>query len=245
MYTRHREKPLTVIILKEVIMKLQLQEIARSIEISVVQSDHSLDDLNRAAGLALKNNFSVVYSLPCFTKELSALLKGSESAVGAVISFPSGGEATDVRVFQAERLLENGGEEFDMVMNIGYLKAGRLKEAREDISAVKKVIGAHPLKVIMEAARLTEAELKTACELIIDGGGDYAKTGTGWINAATTFRHIEIMADAIKGRIKMKASGGVRGLDMLERMYDMGVSRFGIRMDAAVAIYEEAVQKLG
>lgn len=224
---------------------MKLHDIARSIEISVVQSNHSLTDLNNAAALAIKYDFSVVYSLPCFTRELSDILKGSNSAVGAVISFPSGGEMTPVRVCQAQRLLENGAEEYDMVMNLGYLKAGRFNEVREDIEAVKKVIGSHPLKVIMEVGHLTEDELRSACSILVDGGADYAKTGTGWLSAPTTFRHIEIMSEVIKGRIKMKASGGVRGLDMLTRMYDMGVSRFGIRMDAAVAIYEEAVAKLG
>lgn len=224
---------------------MQLQDVAQTIEISIVQSHHSLTDLLQTAEAAKKYHFAVVYSLPGFTKELSGLLKGSDVAVGGVISFPSGGETREVRIHQAETLLKNGAQDFDMVLNLGYLKAGRTKEVREDIEAVRGVIGSHPLKVIMEVSYLTDDELRTACQLIIDGGGDYAKTGTGWAKNPTQYHHIEIMREVIQGRIKMKASGGVRGLEMLMKMHDMGVSRFGIREDAAIAIINEINGKLG
>ena len=104
---------------------------------------------------------------------------------------------------------------------------------------IKDVAGDMTYKVILETPQFNDEELKIACELCIDGGADFVKTGTGTLGA-TDVHTIEVISKALKGRAKIKASGGIRTLETVDAMLDLGVARFGIGMNSAIKLFEAA-----
>ena len=162
--------------------------------------------------------------------------------IGGVVGFPSGGETTASKLFQAKELKEAGCNEIDMVLNIGKLKSGMLNDIEDEIRQIKATVSPLPLKVIMEVVLLTDEEIKTASSIILKAGADYIKTGTGWAGA-TTLHHIDLIKETVGDAIKLKVAGGVRTLDTLLEMYQMGVSRFGIGYKSALSIMEECINR--
>ena len=145
-------------------------------------------------------------------------------------------------MFQAKELKEAGCNEIDMVLNIGKLKSGMLNDIEDEIRQIKAAVSPLPLKVIMEVVLLTDEEIKTASSIILKAGADYIKTGTGWAGA-TTLHHIDLIKETVGDAIKLKVAGGVRTLDTLLEMYQMGVSRFGIGYKSALSIMEECINR--
>ncbi len=213
------------------------QEFARMVDISAVRAQSTKSEVDQIISAAKNYNFVCVFGLNSFVPYIAQQLKGfDEIAVGGVVGFPSGGESTTAKCFQASELLAQGCSEIDMVLNVGKLKSSMYSDVVADISAVRKVVNV-PLKVILEAPLLEERELADAAKIILDCGADFVKTGTGWAGA-TTLRHVEIIANEVGGKIKMKVAGGVRDIETVEAMRAMGVSRFGIGYAAALKMIE-------
>jgi len=136
-------------------------------------------------------------------------------------------------------LIADGVGEIDMMINVGRLKSGHCDYVRDEIRALVDLKGSMTLKVILETFYLTTDEIKKACELCIKAGADYVKTGSGWTKVSATYDTISLIARFVNGAIKVKASGGIRDLDTLDKMFQMGVSRFGINMEASKRILSE------
>lgn len=224
-------------------MALNPTDVARVIDISALQTYNTEDEVQQLVKAARDYHFVCAFTLPYYLPTLIKAFEKDDTLVGAPIGFPTGAEPSDVKAFQARRSYELGCDEFDMVMNVGALKSKRFDVVEKDIAAVYREIGGKPLKVIVEAPYLTDAELEAACKIVLASGAMYVKSGTGWAPKPTEFKHIEIMAKIVSGKIKLKAAGGIRDYDMLKRMWDMGVSRFGISMKPAIAIVKEAAAK--
>ena len=187
-----------------------------------------------------KYHFICAFALSCYLPKLVQVLKEVDTLVGAPIGFPSGAELPEIKAFQAKTLYDIGCDEFDMVLNVGWLKSKQYGKVERDIKAVYNVISGKPLKVIVEATYLTEKELIDACHIVINSGAEYVKTGTGWAPNPTELSHIETMVKAVDGKIKIKAAGGIKDYDTLCRMHEMGVSRFGVGVKSGIEIMEEA-----
>lgn len=128
-------------------------------------------------------------------------------------------------------------------MNISAFKSGLDDMVVRDVRAVRDAIGPNVVyKCILEVCYLNDDEIRHACELLIEGGVDYVKTSTGKAGPAT-LHHVEVMSGACKGRAKIKAAGGIRSIETVERMLDLGVERFGVGLESAVKIIEEANSK--
>ncbi|MEI7615835.1 MAG: deoxyribose-phosphate aldolase, partial [Actinomycetota bacterium] len=224
-------------------MNLKPYEVARMIDVSVLKTTSTEIDIQMLVDSAKKYHFICAFSLSCYLPTLVKELKGSDTLVGAPIGFPSGAEMSEIKAFQAKTLYDIGCDEFDMVLNVGWLKSGEFDKVEKDIRAVHDVISGKPLKVIVEAMYLTDKELVDACSIVVNSGADYIKTGTGWAEKPTEFSHIETMVKAVKGKIKIKAAGGIKDYDTLCRMHDMGVSRFGVGVNSGISIVEEALLK--
>lgn len=219
-------------------MKYTKEQVARLIDISAVRADSTLDDVNSVITAAKDYNLICLFGMPSFVDYIVEQMKGYDTIeIGGVVGFPSGAETTSIKVLQAAELKEKGCTEIDMVMNIGKLKSGLLEEVREDIERVKAVAAPRPLKVIIEVALLTDEEIVTASKIVRDAGADYVKSGTGWAGS-TTLEHVKLMKDAVGDDIKIKVAGGVRDLDTLRAMHQMGVSRFGIGYKAVLDIMD-------
>jgi deoxyribose-phosphate aldolase len=133
-----------------------------------------------------------------------------------------------------------GCNEIDMVMNIGKLVSGDLSEVKADVKAVADVVLPRTMKVIIEYSVLTYEEAKQACEICVDCGVTFVKTGTGWIGRGTTVEDVRFIKSVVGDRARIKASGGIRDLAMLVEMYKEGASRFGVNLRSGISIVEEA-----
>lgn len=220
---------------------LTVKDIAYMMDPSVLKLDTSYEDVYALVEACKKYGFGCCFAWPGYYTLLSELLKDTDTAFGTSLSFPSGQEATCTKVQQAEYFMSMNPAEVDMVMNVGWLKSKRYEEVVADIRAVRQATQGASLKVIIEAMLLTDDEIRKACDLAIEGGADYVKSGTGFSSDPTTIHHVEVMHDAIAGRAKLKVAGGVRSLDTLLKMYKRGADRFGIGLASAVKIIEEAI----
>lgn len=154
-------------------------------------------------------------------------LKGSDVKVCAVIGFPLGAMGKDAKVFEAKNCIENGADEIDMVINIGFMKAGMYQEVEDEIRAIKQVMGDKVLKVIIENCYLTEDEKVKACELVMNAGADFVKTSTGFGTGGATLEDLKLMKKTVGDKIKIKAAGGVRDLDVAAAFISAGATRLG------------------
>jgi deoxyribose-phosphate aldolase len=215
-------------------------DIAYLIDASVLKLDTSYEDVNALIDACKKYGFGCAFAWPGYYELLSKELEGTKTAFGTSLSFPSGQETTFIKVTQAHYFVSLGAAEVDMVMNVGWLKSKRYGEVLEDIKAVRFACKNTSLKVIIEAMLLTDEEITKACEIVMEAGADYVKSGTGFSAAPTTIHHVEVMKKAIGDKIKLKVAGGVRDLDTLLKMYKRGADRFGIGLASAIKIMEEA-----
>jgi deoxyribose-phosphate aldolase len=158
----------------------------------------------------------------------AGILADSDVEVGTVIGFPHGSHRTETKVFEAQRALEDGASELDMVINIGFLRSGEDDRVEEDIRAVVETARARAIvKVILENAYLTKDEIVRGCQIVERAGGDYVKTSTGFAPSGATLDDLRLMRATVSARVKVKAAGGVRSLDALLDVMAAGADRCG------------------
>ncbi len=223
-------------------MELSPKDIARLIDISTVQAQHGEAEIRELVGYAKEYSFIAVHALPCWAKFLSTLLSDRDDIlVGGPVGFPAGAHTTETKVFEARQLLADGLQEMDLMMNISKLRSGEYDYVENEVKAIVEIASAKnvPLKVIIEAYHLTADEIKKACELCINAGAEFVKTGTGWTPTGATLEVISLITSFVGDAIKVKASGGIRDLDTFIKMYTMGVARFGINVNASIRIIQE------
>ncbi len=224
-------------------MKRNVKDIARLIDISAVQVFHGKKEINELVAIAKREHFLAVHALPSWTSYLRDAVAGSGVLVGGPVGFPSGGHTTEVKVLEARGMARDGVDEMDMMINVGRLKAGDDEWVYKDIQKVIEAAGEIPVKVILEILYLTDDEIKRACEICIRAGAAFVKTGTGWHSGGTTVERIRLIASFTKDAIRIKAAGGVRGLETVRDMLELGVARFGINVQASIDVLRE-VEKL-
>ncbi len=190
---------------------------------------------------AKKFKFFSVCINSCYIPLAKQLLKGSSVKICTVVGFPLGATATESKVFEAKQAIEAGASEIDMVINIGFLKSKNYVEVFKDISDVKLAIGKTPLKVILEISELSKNDIVKACEICLDAKVEFVKTSTGFSKSGATLTAVKIIKKTIKGKAKIKASGGIRDLDTAQKYLEVGVSRIGTSSGVAI-INEELAQ---
>jgi deoxyribose-phosphate aldolase len=223
-------------------MLLTAAEIAGMIDLSCVRTESSRADIEEMVAAACRYGFGQVSVLQCFIPYTRQLLEGAPNTrlVGNV-SFPTGSDSTSVKVLQAKEMKAAGCDEIDVVMNIGKLRSGDIAEVGADVRAV--VEAAHPLsvKVIIEVMSLTPEETQRACEICLEAGAAFVKTGTGWAARPTTRQDVLLIRSLVGDRIRIKASGGIRSLKSLLAMYEAGASRFGVNLKSGIKIVQAAL----
>jgi len=223
-------------------MLLTAKEIAQMIDISCVRTTSSKADIEEMVAAARRYGFGQVSVNQCFIPYTRQLLKGSLNIhIVGNVSFPSGSDSTSLKVAQAKEMLAAGCDEIDMVMNIGKLRSKELGEVEADVRAVIETAHPVPVKVIIEVMYLTREETEQACGICVRSGAAFVKTGTGWADRGTTLEDVRLVKSFVGDRIKIKASGGIRDLDMLAQMYQAGARRFGVNLKSALKIIEECL----
>ena len=152
---------------------------------------------------------------------------GDKLAICTVIGFPNGYATTAAKCFMASDAVENGADEVDMVINIGWAKDGKWSDITEEIAAIKEACNGKLLKVIIETCLLTDEEKIALCKCVSDSGADYIKTSTGFSKAGATFHDVELFAKHIAPHVKIKAAGGISSIEDAEEFIRLGADRLG------------------
>jgi deoxyribose-phosphate aldolase len=212
------------------------RQIAKTIDHSLLRPE--LDDAFVEAGCRLAAEYDVasVCVRPVDVRRAKAILAGTAVAVGTVIGFPHGSSTTATKVFEANRALSDGATELDMVIDIGALKSGRDADVQADIAAVVTV--AHQagalVKVILENAYLTDDEKVRGSRLTEAAGAEFVKTSTGFAPSGATHEDLALMRRTVSPQVQVKAAGGVRTLDALIDVMNLGVTRVGATATKAI-----------
>ena len=152
---------------------------------------------------------------------------GDKLAVCTVIGFPNGYDTSAAKCFMAKDAVDNGADEVDMVINLGWVKDRRWEDLLSEIRAVKATCGSKVLKVIIECCMLTDEEKIRLCGIVTDSGADYIKTSTGFGGGGALREDVALFARHIGPHVKIKAAGGIAGLQDAEDFIALGASRLG------------------
>lgn len=237
-------------------MNFTIQELAKMIDHSLLHPTMTDQELEDGCKLALEYDVAAVCIKPYFVKETSKLLKGSTVQVCSVIGFPHGNSTIKLKVLEARQACKDGATEIDMVVNCGKVLGKDWKYVRKEIKAINKECEKHGaiLKVIFENDLLPEDKYKIKlCKICSKVGVAFVKTSTGYgfvkgadgkysYNGATE-HDLKLMRKYSDPKVQIKAAGGVRTLDGLLWVKDLGCTRLGA--SATVAIMEEAKSRLG
>jgi deoxyribose-phosphate aldolase len=215
---------------------LSYSSVAKTIDHSLLKPE--LDDAFVEAGCRLAARYEVasVCVRPRDVERARDLLVGSGVAVGTVIGFPHGSVKTETKVFESRLALQNGASELDMVIDIGALISGDDRYVQRQIAEVVDV--AHKqgalVKVILENAFLTDEQKVRGCHLVEAAGADFVKTSTGFAPTGATIEDLKLMRRSVSPRIGVKAAHGIRTLDALLEVLEIGVTRVGATATAAM-----------
>ena len=152
---------------------------------------------------------------------------GDKLPICTVIGFPNGYSTTAAKCFETRDAVENGADEIDMVINIGWLKDGRDGDLLEEIRAVKQACQGRLLKVIIETCLQTDDEKIRMCRIVSQSGAEYIKTSTGFSTAGATFDDVALFARHVEPHVKIKAAGGISSMEDAEKFLSLGASRLG------------------
>ena len=175
----------------------------------------------------------------CYVKQAKDYV-GDRIPICTVIGFPNGYDTREVKCFQAQNAVENGADEIDTVINVGFVKDGRYDEVLAELRDIRAHCAGKILKVIIETCLLTEEEKIRLCSVVSESGADYIKTSTGFAGGGATFDDVSLMRAHSAPHLKIKAAGGIRDLADAERFIRLGADRLGTsRIVKAVRKKEE------
>jgi len=205
------------------------RHLARFIDHTLLKPDATATEVDRLCDEAGEYGFAAVCVNPTWVRRCAERLRGTDVAVASVVGFPFGTSVPEVKAMEARRAVRDGAREIDMVINIGALKSGDLALVREDI--VKVSDACHEAgalnKVIIEAALLTDEEKVVASRLARQARADYVKTSTGYASGGATVYDVALMREAVGPHMGIKAAGGIRSADDVEKMIAAGATRIG------------------
>ena len=203
------------------------RELAGLIDHTVLRADATRSDVLRVCEEATHWGFPVLFIPPCYVEEAVEAVQGAAIRVGIPVGFPLGGHSTATKEAEARDGVLRGATVLDMVINISRLKSGDYDWVRRDMAAVREATPTAEHKVILETCLLTREEIRTACRLAVEAGMDYVKTSTGFSTAGASVDHVRVMKEAVAGRAKVKASGGIRDLPTMLALLEAGADRIG------------------
>lgn len=209
-------------------------KINQYIDHTLLKSSTTERDIIDLCNEAKKYQFYTVCVNSCYVALAKQLLTKSSVKICTVVGFPLGANATEAKVFEAQKAIEDGADEIDMVINIGLLKSKNYVAVFKDISDVKLAIGRVPLKVILEISELSKNEIIKACEICLDAKADFIKTSTGFSKGGATLTAVKIIRKTVRDQAKIKASGGIRDLETVKKYIDAGADRIGTSSGVAI-----------
>lgn len=208
---------------------MDINEILSKVDHTILKQEATWEDVKQICDDGMKYKTASICIAPSYVKQSVEYIKQNNSSlkVCTVIGFPNGYNTTETKVFETQNAVANGAEEIDMVINIGWLKDKQYDNILKEIKEIKKACNGKILKVIIETCLLTEEEKIKMCKIVSEAGADYIKTSTGFSKAGATFADVELMVKNIAEGVKVKAAGGISGLEDAEKFINLGASRLG------------------
>jgi deoxyribose-phosphate aldolase len=216
-------------------MVMATTNIAALIDHTLLKPEATKQQIEALCQEAKEYQFASVCVNPTWVSTAAALLQGSGVMVCTVIGFPLGATTSETKAFETKNAIENGANEVDMVINIGALKDHNDELVEKDIRAVVDAAkGKAHTKVIIETILLTQEEKIRACELSLKAGADFVKTSTGFSTGGATVEDIALMRKTVGPDMGVKASGGVRSTEDVQKMIEAGATRIGASSSIAI-----------
>ncbi len=204
----------------------KIEEILSKVDHTLLGVDSTWDDIKTIIDDGIKYKTASVCIPPSFVKRANEYAQG-RIEICTVIGFPNGYSTTLVKCYEAEDAVDNGADEIDMVINVGWAKEGRFDDILDEINKVKKSCKGRLLKVIIETCLLTDDEIVNMCDVINKSDADYIKTSTGFSTEGANFRVVELMKNNINSSKCIKAAGGISSIEDADKYLDIGADRLG------------------
>lgn len=202
-------------------------EILKKVDHTVVAQTTTWEQIKNICDDGIKYNVASVCIPPSYVKDAKKYV-GDKIKVCTVIGFPNGYNTTNVKVYETLSAIEEGADEIDMVINLGWLKDKKYGDIEKEIKAIKNVCGERVLKVIIETGLLTDEEKTIMCGIVKNAGADYIKTSTGFSTSGATFEDIQLFKRELKEtNVKIKAAGGIKSFEDAEKFVEFGADRLG------------------
>lgn len=199
-------------------------DIAPFIDHALLNPTATLEQVKQWCEQADRYQFAAVCVYPTYVRQAVELLQNKNPQVCTVIGFPTGANTSAVKLYEAQEAVENGATELDVVINLGWLKAGKIEELHQEIAEICEQ--APIVKAILETTLLTDAEKRLAAEICIDAGVAFLKTSTGW-NGGATVADVKLLKEVAREQVGIKASGGIRTLEQAFDLILAGATRLG------------------
>ena len=200
-------------------------DIATYIDHTLLKPSAIPEEVKQLCQEAWQYNFPAVCVYPAAVRQARELLHDKNPNICTVIGFPTGAVTSAVKLYEAQEAVENGADELDVVINLGWLKSGESDKIYQEIARICSETG-QTVKAILETTVLTEREKRLAAEICLDAGVAYLKTSTGWFGGATV-EDVKILKEITKGQIGIKASGGIRTYQQAIALIQAGANRLG------------------
>ncbi|MFO7638125.1 MAG: deoxyribose-phosphate aldolase [bacterium] len=211
-----------------------MEELARLIDHTLLKPEATPGQVEWLCAEAREHGFATVCVNSCHVPLCRRELAGGVTGVCTVVGFPLGASLREAKAAEAEAAVRLGADEIDMVMNIGWLKAGADELVVSDISRVVQAVPGRAVKVIIETCLLTDEEKTRATELVVAAGARFVKTSTGFSTGGATAADVALLARAANGRVGVKAAGGIRDLGAARQMIAAGATRLGTSSGVAI-----------
>ncbi len=210
-------------------MDYSYTDLSKMIDHSLLNPTLTVDDLESGIQLAMAYDVASVCIMPYYLRRCADLLAGTTVNASTTIGFPHGGHTTTIKRAEAEQAIADGCQELDMVVNISKVLSGDWEYVREDIRAVVDVTHAadQKLKVIFENCYLNDNQKIQLCSICTELSVDWVKTSTGYGTGGATHDDLKLMRQHAGEKVQVKAAGGVRDIDGLLAVRELGVSRCG------------------
>ena len=218
---------------------MELKEILGKCDHTLLAQGASWEEIRAICDDGIKYGCASVCIPASFVKQAAEYAAG-RLPICTVIGFPNGYDTTAAKCFMASDAVDNGADEVDMVINIGWVKDKKWDALLSEIKAVKAACKGKLLKVIIECCLLTDEEKVKMCEIVTASGADYIKTSTGFAGGGATREDVALFARHVGPGVKIKAAGGIADLKDAEDFIGLGASRLGTsRVVKAVKAQEE------
>lgn len=205
---------------------MDIKEMVKYVDHTQLKAFATWEDIKKLCDEAIEYEMASVCIPPCYIKRVHDEY-GEKINICTVVGFPLGYSVKEAKIAEVKRALLDGANEIDMVINISDVKNGNYEAVKDEIAAIKKEIGSKILKVIIETCYLTEEEKIMMCKIVTEAGADYIKTSTGFGTHGATLDDIKLFKEHIGSNVKMKAAGGIKGIENLNNFLNEGCKRIG------------------